>query len=420
MEEVFGSHSFVMAFVFGGGMLIAAYLHLCRMEGLRCSKLLAATKTNYPPAAVILPLKGIDPGLRENLMSVLSQDHPDLQFVFAFESADDPAYAVVEELVREAEDVHPGLSLQMVVAGISQQCSQKITNQLAALAQIEDRVEHLVFLDSDARPNEKFVRHLVAPLSDETIGATTGYRWYHPDKAGFSGMLCSTWNAGAFQAIVDPLLSFAWGGAMAISRDSFNKSGVEQAWQNSVTDDLSLTRAIKQYGLKIRFVPECVPITYEQPRFFETLEFTSRQMLIARIYHPAVWWVASIIHPLIIGFIFYGTVHLGLWLWSGQSEWLTGVGALALLPFFLASTYWLVVSGRDWMPEIAPVIYQRRWFYVLMAPFASLLSCHNTVRNLLTRKISWRGIDYELVSSQKTVVTRPENVTQTGNIRASE
>ncbi len=420
MGELVGSHPFVMALVFGGGMLIAAYLHICRMEGLRCSKLLEPTKANYPRAALILPLKGIDPGLRENLMAVLSQDHPDLQFIFTFESADDPAFAVVEELLRELGAARPELHLQMVVAGISLQRSQKITNQLAALAQIEGRVEHLVFLDSDTRPNKKFVRHLVAPLTDEAVGATTGYRWYHPDKAAFSGMLCSTWNAGAFQAIVDPLLSFAWGGAMAISRDNFTRSGVEQAWQHSITDDLSLTRAIKKFGLKIRFVPECVPVTYEQPGFADTLEFTSRQMLIARIYHPAVWWVASILHPLIIGFIFYGIVHLGLWVWSGQTEWLKGVGALALLPFFLASTYWLVVSGRDWMPEIAPVVYQRRWLYVLMAPFASLLSCHNTVKNLLTRKIRWRGIDYELVSSHKTIVRRPENVTQNGNIPASK
>ena len=418
MEQILGSKSFIMAVMLGVGLLFSAFLHVRRMRGLRCKKLPEPLKEHYPPAALVMALKGLDPGLRENLLAVLSQDHPDLQFVFAFESADDPAFSFVKELLQEVRMTKPELRASMVVAEISLQCSQKIANQLAALKHLSsveqkgETVETFLFVDADIRPTKDFVRYLVHPLNELETGVTTGYRWYYPDPVSFSGLLCSTWNAGAFQAIVDPFLSFAWGGAMAIRREIFEQSGVEQSWQNSVSDDLSLTRMIRKNGLKIRFVPECVPITYEAPSLAETLEFTSRQMLIARIYHPALWWVASITHSLIIGFLAYGSVHLALWLASGDEVWLSGMGALALLPFFLIFVGGLIRGAADWLPEVASLVQKRCWLHVLMSPFASLLSVYSSIRNLMTRKICWRGIQYELVSPEKTIVKRPEVGTQ--------
>ena len=40
--------------------------------------------------------------------------------------------------------------------------------------------EVLVFVDSDARPEKSWLKKLVAPLADETLGASTGYRWFLP------------------------------------------------------------------------------------------------------------------------------------------------------------------------------------------------------------------------------------------------
>jgi cellulose synthase/poly-beta-1,6-N-acetylglucosamine synthase-like glycosyltransferase len=55
--------------------------------------------------------------------------------------------------------------------------------------------EVFVFVDSDARPGADWLRNLIAPLQDKTIGCATGYRWFVPQRGGFSTALRSVWNA---------------------------------------------------------------------------------------------------------------------------------------------------------------------------------------------------------------------------------
>ncbi len=409
MDLVFTPISFWLALAFGIVMLATAFLHTHRLEKLRCHELSPVSK-DMASASVIMAVKGVDSRLKANLDTIFSQDHPNLEFVFCVESEQDPAYLFVKQTLAEVARRQPKIKAQLVVAGICLERSQKITNLMAGLERAGENSKYLVFLDSDIHLDKQYVRHLLEPLKDLSIGATTGYRWYQPDRPTFGGMLCSTWNAGVFLAIADPVLSFTWGGTMAIARETFLRAGVLEAWQNTVSDDLSLTRAVRRLGLKIRYVPECVPITYETPTLAEALEFTSRQMLLARVYHPLVWWTNAIIHPAIVGTLLYGFFNLAAWLVSGKESYLAGVGGLVLLPFLFASTYWLITKGSKWMPDISQSVLERRWNYVLMAPIASLLTTCNSVKNLLTRKMVWRNIEYELISPERVIVTRPENV----------
>jgi len=336
------------------------------------------------------------------------KDHPDLEFLFSVESRDDPAYSFVENTLAEVRKRQPDLEARLIVAGISFERAQNITNQLAAIDGVRSNIVHLVFLDSDARPDRKYVRYLVNPLRDSRVGATTGYRWYHPARPSFSGMLCSVWNAGALPTVVHPSMNFVWGGAMAISLETFVRAEVRRAWGHVVSNDLALTQAVKRQGLEVRYIPECISITYESPSLADTLEFTSRQMLMMRVYHPCVWWVNSIVHLVFVGLISWGFVSLMLLISTGSEVYLSGVGGLALLPFFFAAAYRMLEACHPWMPEISRSIYERRWYYVLLAPVASFLSTHNSIRNLLTRKILWRGIQYELISPEQIIVTRPD------------
>ncbi len=408
MDLVFAPISFWLALAFGIVMLVTAFLHTHRLEKLRCHKLSPISK-DMASASVIMALKGIEPSLKANLDTIFSQDHPNLEFIFCVESEQDPAYLFVEQALAEVARHQPKPKAQLVVAGIGLERSQKITNLMAGLELASENSEYLVFLDSDIHLDKQYVRHLLEPLKDPSIGATTGYRWCQPDRPTFGGMLCSTWNAGVFLAIADPVLSFTWGGTMAITRETFTRAKVLEAWQSTVSDDLSLTRAVKHLGLTIRYVPECVPITYETLTLGEALEFTSRQMLLARVYHPLVWWTNAVIHPAIVGTLLYGFFNLAAWLMSGKESYLAGAGGLVLLPFLYASTYWLIIKGAKWMPEISQSVLERRWYYVLMAPIASLLTTCNSVKNLLTRKMVWRNIEYELISPERVIVTRREN-----------
>jgi len=114
----------------------------------------------------------------------------------------------------------------------------------------------LVFVDTDARPTKSWLKQLVAPLADETLGASTGYRWFIPERGGLASRLRSVWNASVASALgSDTSKNFCWGGSTAIRRTTFTKLGVSNCWRGTVSDDFTITRVLKEAKLPIHFTP---------------------------------------------------------------------------------------------------------------------------------------------------------------------
>jgi ceramide glucosyltransferase len=367
-------------------------------------KVRKATPSYHPPVALILPCKGLDPGFRENLRSLVEQDYPDLEFLFVVATRDDPAYGALKEILQDLAAENPNLRAKVSVAGIRQNRAQKLNNQLAALEQLSDHAEVLVFVDSDARLDRGFIGRLVNPLHEPALGATTGYRWYHPPRPAIGSLLRSTWNAGALPFLVDPKRNFAWGGAMAIRREIFAKARIADAWQNAVSDDMTFSVAVRKLGLEVRFVPECIAVSYEASTLAETLEFTNRQSVISRVYFPPLWWSTAIGHAAANVLVLYGILSLGVWAYNGNSDYLLGSACLGLLPLQLCNAAWLFGSVRGLLPQLSRELDALRWYYVFTAPLASFLTLLNSLHASTTRRITWRGIRYELRSPVETIV----------------
>src|SRR5262249_54393007 len=155
------------------------------------------------------------------------------ELLFAVATEDDPARDALGQILASARARGSSVKSSLTVAGIHSGRAQKLTNQLAALSQMSARTEVIVFVDSDSRPDRGFIRRLVTPLPEPTVGATTGYRWYHPTDTQLGSVLRSTWNAGALPLLVDVKRNFAWGGAMAIRREIFERADIASAWANA-------------------------------------------------------------------------------------------------------------------------------------------------------------------------------------------
>ncbi|MGA7800606.1 MAG: glycosyltransferase [Gammaproteobacteria bacterium] len=363
------------------------------------------TALRYAPAiAAILPCKGLDPGFRDNIQALLDQDYPSLQLLFVVATEEDPAYPALREILHRQHGRKSLHTAELIVAGIDHQRAQKLTNQLAALRNVSRDTEVIVFLDSDIRPDREFLRRLVAPLDVQDVGATTGFRWYHPPAPTVGSMLRSAWNAGALPFLVDPKRNFAWGGAMAIRRKIFDRAGIAAAWEHAVSDDFPFTLGVRALGLEVRFVPECIAISYEASTLSETIEFTNRQSVISRVYFPPLWRAAAIGHSVGNLMSLYGAANLLLWLSAGGLAHLLGAGCLLLIPLQMAGADNLFRSVKTLIPQLDVELDKLRWRYVLTAPLASLLSLVNTLYSLTTRRITWRGITYELRSPRETVV----------------
>ena len=146
----------------------------------------------------------------------------------------------------------------------------------------------------------------MAPLVDERLGASTGYRWFIPLKGGLASHLRSVWNGSIASALGERGdKNFCWGGSTAIRRSTFDELGIRERWRGSVSDDFTMTRALQEARLPIHFVPACLVPSLDQCTVGELLEFTNRQLKITRVYAPHLW------KPVLIGSVLFCAVFFG-------------------------------------------------------------------------------------------------------------
>jgi len=358
-----------------------------------------------PKVSVILPCKGVDPGLDQNVRSLVEQDYPGFELLCVTAAADDPAREVLSAVKADYPD-HP---IRLLVAGIVPGRSQKLNNQLHALGQARPETEALVFVDSDVRAHATFLRDLLAPLAEDGVGATTGFRWYIPERGGFGSYLQATWNGGGLAAMADARLAYVWGGSMGILRSTFERAGVAERWEHALTDDFPLTNAVRDLGLDIRFVPRCLLGSHEDATLGEVVEWTNRQTIISRVYDPGLWGAIFAVHAVpAIGMLAAGAVLAArAWgLLESVSVW-SAAAAFAVVPIETAAALVIWTTVRRLLPEVGG--WGRALKHACLAPAAMILICCNSVHSLLTHDIRWRGVRYRLHSPCRTeVLTMPE------------
>ena len=120
----------------------------------------------------------------------------------------------------------------------------------------------------------------------------------------------SVWNASIASALgADGRRNFCWGGSTAIRRETFERLAVAERWRGTVSDDFALTRVLREAGLPVRFVPQCLTATLEDCRARELFEFTTRQLKITRVYAPDLWRIVLVSNLLFVS-VFFGGVAL--------------------------------------------------------------------------------------------------------------
>ena len=358
-----------------------------------------------PSATLILPFKGVDKGLQENLTAYFELDYPDLQILLVTEDALDPCVPILER-VREG---FPAVNSQILFAGKARHRGQKVHNLLYAVAQLGAGDGVLAFGDSDIRPAANWLRHLIATLEDPDVGVSTGFRWYLPQRGNFASVLRSVWNAGTASLMKEGDSSFAWGGAMAVRREVFQDCQVADYWTGALSDDYAISRAIHDHSRTIRFQPRCLSFSHEDCRLHELLEWSGRQLSITHIYHPNLWRLAFASQALNSLTLWGGMAFLLMALWNPT---LGSNRLLFALVVVLASVYtlgclkgWIRVRAVTLLfPEQAAVLRKHRLAYTFWGPLASLISLLGFIRSLWSRTIEWRGVRYRMVSPTKTEV----------------
>lgn len=357
---------------------------------------LSKPPSNFTPfVSIIAPCKGIDEGLRENLSAVLQQNYPNYEVIFAVDSAEDEAVETIKSLTAESN-----VKTLLVTAGKASNESQKIHNMREALKFAAQDSEVFAFVDSDARPLKDWLKNLVAPLTDEKVGAATGYRWFVPSRGGFWTQIRAVWNASIASALgANQKSNFCWGGATAIRREVFERLNITEKWRGKLSSDYSLTNALKSANLLIYFVPQCLTADVSNDSASEILEFTTRQMKLTRMYAPQYFAIS-----------FAGSIIFVLFWITAASALTFGKRAPAQFFLIIFSMFVVFLLGAaksllrlQTVEKVLPNNFGgNRTAHLFLWSITPVLFIYNNLSALLSRRVVWRGIVYQMESAQKT------------------
>src|SRR4051812_42028708 len=230
---------------------------------------------DFPKAAIILAIRGPDPSLERNIRALLAQGYPNYTLFVVVDHVEDPAWQIVETIRAEIPD---RVRVSILKAPL-RTCSLKSSAMAQAVSELDASYEVVAFADGDVLAHQTWLRELVEPLADSSIGVSTGGRWYLPSDSGLGSMTRYFWNAGGVIQIW--LHEFVLPASMAFRSDALNKMGMVAALRNSLFDGPVVVREIRRAGYKVRFVPAAMTANREQISLGDFTSWVERQTLVA-------------------------------------------------------------------------------------------------------------------------------------------
>lgn len=367
---------------------LAARCFLC-LRRLRRKAAARAGVSFHPSVALICPCKGLDTNLAGNIRAISELDYPCYTVIFVVASAKDEALPALETLVSS----HP--RTRLIIAPPARGRGEKVNNLIAAADTPEARAaDVLAFIDSDVQPKAGWLDYLVRPLSEAGVGLTTSYRRYLVRRGQFwSNMRAVGNNVAMAPYMVGDNLDAAWGGAMAVRRTDFDRSGAVALWRTAVDDDLTLAQAVRSLGLRIEYVHECLSTCIDRCTARQYYDWLTRQSFLVRVYNPRMWrlaWFSFVPMTLMVAAMVLGASAFLFPALRAAALILALVIPLQLAGGILTALVFRDFQTAAWVP---PGLI-----------FSGSLSAAAFVASAFIQRITWRGVTYEVRSATEVVV----------------
>ena len=234
------------------GLAGAAYFALSTWAGLRFrGEVKPGATSGYSPSVSILKsLKGIDPQMYAAFVSHCALDYPEYEVLFGVHDPAEPALALVEKLQQE----FPRQALRVIHCPENLGLNGKVSNLAQMLPQA--RYEHVILNDSDMVVPPNYLRRVMSPFADPTVGmVTTLYRGIAGRTLGskLEAVGLSTDFAGGvlLARALEGGIRFGLGATIATTKDGLQKIGGLAALANHLGDDYELGARTAAIGRQI-------------------------------------------------------------------------------------------------------------------------------------------------------------------------
>jgi len=330
-----------------------------------------------PPVSILKPLKGVDPEMWESFCSHCEQNYPQFQLLFGVSDPADPAIEIVHKLQAK----YPNLPIELIACDRVLGANIKVSNLVQMLPAA--RHELLLVNDSDIRVPSDYLRKVVSPLADSSVGLVTClYRAVASPTLGsrLEALGISTdFVPGVLSSrFLEKGLHFGLGSTLAFLRRDLEAIGGFEALLDYLADDYELGRRIAATGKRVEL--SAAIVTTFLPAY--TLrQFFHHQLRWSRTIRDARRWGYA-------GMLFtFGLPWALLTLLAARgAAWAWILFALTLA---LRVTVGLVTAVK--------VLDDRQLFRnVLLLPLRDLIAPFVWATSFMGNRIHWRGDDFDL------------------------
>lgn len=390
-EFAFVLFALVVLLFLGQGWLVLGFVRALRKER---PPLLEDSQA--PKAAVLLCLRGGDPFLADCLRGLLGQDYPCFEVRVIVDHADDPAYRCAAEAIQSTGATNVTVE---VLQEKRKTCSLKCSSLLQVVNSLDDSYEFVAQIDADTIAHPTWLRELATALQDEHVGAATGNRWYMPDDLAAGSLVRYTWNAAAVVQMV--WYRVAWGGTLAIKTRVLRETDILEKWGQAFCEDTMVFGILKKIGLRVAFVPSLMMINREACDLGGFSRWVCRQLLTARLYHPA--WLAVAGHGVVttvvplaalatsIGALVIGNHQAAAWAAAALLLYEVSIAAM-LVPMELAMRK--IAQSRGELSDWLPLGGQLKCLAIM--PLSQTVYAMALAGAVFARATTWRGITYRV------------------------
>jgi ceramide glucosyltransferase len=237
-----------------------------------------------PPVSILKPIHGLDRETYENYASFCDQDYPQFEILFCVGDERDPAVPVIKKLIAD----FPLRSIRLLIGSEPLGASDKV-NKLCRMVH-EARHDIVIVSDSDVRVEPGFLRALVSPFSDPSVGGVTClYRGL--TDGGFAADLEALGNSADFApgVLVARLfggLDFMLGAVMATTKKHLAEIGGFESLADYFCDDYELGNRIASRGYRLELSRFPVDVVYPQETIGDAFRHQIRWNLSIRCSRP--------------------------------------------------------------------------------------------------------------------------------------
>jgi ceramide glucosyltransferase len=368
--------------------LALALLGAVKFRGdARQQRLATEAAETLPPVSVLKPVHGLEPRLKENIESFFCQDYPQYEILFAADEEDDAAL----DVIRKVSERYPRIRSRILVTG-----RPPWPNPPAyGFYRMSEVAAHdiLVTSDSDVEVAPNYLREVVPPLLDSSVGMVTclyrgknvGGFWSALDAIGMSVEM----TAGVLTASLLEGMKFGLGPTIVVRKDAVAKIGGYPAVGDYFSNDFVIGNLIEKAGYGVVLSRHVIDHVVPPMTFRRMWDREVRWAKGTRWSRPKGHLGTGLVFAMPYGLCgFFAAATIG-------QPWL-GAGILAAALLNRAIEAWAI----GWGVVCDPRARSEPWLY----PARDFLGFFVWCASYLSRGTVWRDKRYQLVEGGRIVL----------------